>query len=486
MNLGELYGNAEYTMIVRWAEWRPGFTPTAIQLSEQYREKGLQTVWAYAGGDEDARTAYMHDIGLDVLSPHIIESYGNGEYPIPSQDHYVWLSAGLNNTPFIEIVNRDGFIVFIDDADNDYINYSFSHKREGLGYFLAKLFGGEYAEYQSTDYSADGQVHTLQTATKGAGINVVLMGDAFSDRLIADGTYENVMRSAANALFSEEPYKSFKDYFNVYYVDVVSKNEVYYGDSALDTWYGDGTSVGGDNDKVYEYAGNVLSDEQIDDALMIVMMNRDYYAGTCYMYSLDDGDYGRGPSVSYFPTSSDSATFDGLVSHEAGGHGFAKLADEYAYQSMGAVTQEVIDYRSAMFPYGWWRNGDFTGDPTQVKWSQFIADSRYEAENIGTYEGAFTYWTGAWRPTEDSIMNHNVGGFNAPSRYAIWYRINKLAYGPEWQGTYEDFVEFDKPNRTPEAIAKHKAQRRNFVEKDFVPLAPPVVIEGDWREMAKR
>lgn len=36
------------------------------------------------------------------------------------------------------------------------------------------------------------------------------------------------------------------------------------------------------------------------------------------------------------------------------------------------------------------------------------------------------------------------------------------------------------------ATAKRKAQRRNYVEKEFIPLAAPVVIEGDWREMAKR
>lgn len=488
INLGELYKKAKYTMIVRWSEQCPfseDFLRQAIPLARQYESYGLQTVWSYAGGYETPRTQFMEGTGLDRFDNHIIE-YHEWFYYHPITDHPVWSDSV---TPFVEIVNNEGNIVFIDDykVHNGYYiwryydQYSFSNRRDNLAPFLAQLFD-EWL-YESTDYSADGQVHTLQTATKGSGINVVLMGDAFSDRLIADGTYESVMRKAMDALFSEEPYKSFKDYFNVYYVDVVSKNEVYYGETALNTWYGDGTAVGGDNDKVFEYTEKILSNEQIDDALMIVMMKRDYYAGTCYMFHPIGGDYGRGPSISYFPTSSDSATFDGLVSHEAGGHGFAKLADEYAYQSMGTVPQEVIEDRSAMFPYGWWRNGDFTGDPTQVKWSQFISDSRYEAENIGTYEGAFTYWTGAWRPTEESIMNHNVGGFNAPSRYAIWYRINKLAYGPEWQGTYEDFVEFDKPNRTPEAIAKRKAQRRNFVEKDFVPLAPPVVIEGDWREI---
>ena len=64
------------------------------------------------------------------------------------------------------------------------------------------------------------------------------MGDGYSDRLIADGTYASVMQRATEAFFSEEPYKSFRDCFNVYYVDVVSKNERYTAETALDTWYG--------------------------------------------------------------------------------------------------------------------------------------------------------------------------------------------------------------------------------------------------------
>ena len=54
------------------------------------------------------------------------------------------------------------------------------------------------------------------------GINIVLMGDGYTDRLIADGTYDNTMNTAMEKLFTEEPYKSFRNYFNVYSVSVVS------------------------------------------------------------------------------------------------------------------------------------------------------------------------------------------------------------------------------------------------------------------------
>ena len=140
-----------------------------------------------------------------------------------------------------------------------------------------------------------------------------------------------------------------------------------------------------------------------------------------------------------------------------------------------------MDSRHKLEPYGWWKNVDFTSDPSAVKWSQFINDYRYAAENIGIYEGASTYSHGAWRPTENSIMRYNEGGFNAPSRYAIWYRINKLAFGPEWNGTYEDYVEYDAVNRTPAANQLRIQRTLEAKKKNLPPLAPPVVLEDSWQ-----
>lgn len=276
-----------------------------------------------------------------------------------------------------------------------------------------------------------------------------------------------------------------KDRFNVYTVNVVSATEGYeHSGQALGTGHGDGTYVYGNDSKVIEYAKKAVSEEQLDDAVIIVMMNEDAFAGTCVMYNKKSGNYGRGLSIAYFPTNSDTDTFNGLVTHEAGGHGFAKLADEYAYENLGTVPESEITSVQEMAQYGWWKNVDFTSDPAQVKWSPFISDERYSSENIGCYEGGLTYWTGVWRPTENSIMRYNTGGFNAPSRYAIWYRINKLAYGEDWNGTYEDFVSFDQSHH--QATASTKSVTRNYVEKQLPPLAPPVVVNKDWRELLSK
>ena len=357
--------------------------------------------------------------------------------------------------------------------------------------YRAYLKGYNYTDlpendtYVSSDYSKDGVVTTLQTATKGEGIDIVLMGDAYSDREIADGSYEADMEYMYDNLFTQEPFKTHKDMFNVYYVNVVSATEGYdYAGAALGGYFGDGTLVGGNDNKCFEYALNAISEDEMDEALIIVAMNSDAYAGTCYMYYPESatGDYGSGPAVAYFPKGDDQTTFAQLLHHEANGHGFAKLADEYAYEDMGAVpTDYVTQTRDQQNNWGWWKNVDFTDDVEDVRWSYFLADERYDNEGLGCFEGGLTYWSGVWRPTENSIMRYNTGGFNAPSREAIYYRIHKLAYGDSWEYDYEDFVEYDAVNRTAAASAARR-QRVNYVERAFEPTAAPVVTGRSWRQ----
>ena len=203
-----------------------------------------------------------------------------------------------------------------------------------------------------------------------------------------------------------------------------------------------------------------------------------------YYPSSTTGTYGSGTSVAYFPKGGDKETFARLLHHEACGHGFAKLADEYAYESMGTVPSDYVSQIQAQqSSWGWWKNVDFTADVSSVRWSAFIGDSRYVNEGIGAFEGGLTYWSGVWRPTENSIMRDNTGGFNAPSREAIYCRIHKLAYGDSWNYSYEDFVTYDEINRkvSSSAASRRSAGRQTRCE----PLHPPVVVGKSWKDAAK-
>ena len=372
-------------------------------------------------------------------------------------------------------IATEGTIIRVPD---EYIDNYKNSSLWGDGWY--NILGYSDELYSSTDYSEDGKVTLLNRATKGNGIDIVIMGDAYSDRQIAAGDYSADINKAIEALFSEEPYKSFRDYFNVYMVTVVSPYDGYFiGSTALGGYFGSGTLVGGNHSSVINYAQKAISDDRMDDAMLVVIMNREYYAGTCYMYSPGGtSDYGRGLSISYFPLGTNDGMLAQLILHETGGHGFAKLADEYSHQNMGRIPENKIkSYKWEIENWGWWKNVDFTSDTSAVRWSHFINDNRYANEGLGAFEGGLTYWAGVWRPTKNSIMNQNTGGFNAPSREAIYYRIHKLAYGDSWEYDYEKFVEWDKSK----GAAASKASSWH-APLQYPHTTPPVVVGHSWRD----
>lgn len=450
------------------------------ELEELYIPEGVETI------DENAFRICPR---LKILSiPSTVTSIGNVDNSQHELFYYcpvlsrVLLKAKTPPALLCPILGNSTIYVY-NDAMKCYLQDS-----EWSKYTISGVDSFEKQDdlYESTDYSQDGKTIVLQKATKGAGIDVFILGDAFSDRQIASGRYESVMRTAYAHLFSEEPYKSCQECFNVYMVYAVSKNEVYslYSETALGTYFGEGTFIGGNTDMVWNYVYRTPL-VSFNNTLAVVVLNSDRYAGTCHMYYDYEGcDYGCGDAIAYCPLSATDDLFREVLLHEAFGHGFAKLDDEYGGGT--AITETDIQWKyESPHRGGWYKNVDITDNPLTIKWKDFLSDARYQGEGIGVFEGAGTFAFGAWRPTEESIMRMS-GGFNAPSRYAIWYRIGKLAYGESWKGSYEDFVAYDAVNHTPAASARRMAQRRHYIEKPLPPLASPVVVGHSWREALER
>ena len=321
------------------------------------------------------------------------------------------------------------------------------------------------SDYASTDYSEDQKVMTLQEATVGKGIDIVFMGDAYTDKdMKPGGLYESLMRQSMEEFFAVEPYNTFRNRFNVYAVKVVSKNG-WIGDgysTALSTHFGERSEVFCDYEKCYEYALKVPSIKSRENLLVCVLVNTKRHAGTARMF--DDGTQ---TSVAAFSSNgNDPDIFGPTLRHEAGGHGFAFLGDEYV-NSSGAAPQSLVDqYSEQATRLGWWQNIDFTNDPSKIKWSVFLSDDRYKDE-VGIYEGGL-FGKGVWRPSENSIMNMNFGDFNAPSRWAIYKRIMELS-GEE--ASFDKFLEYDAVNRGKKQSSA--PMTRSAVE--WQPTAPPIV-----------
>ncbi|MDR0796981.1 MAG: hypothetical protein LBE79_13190 [Tannerella sp.] len=328
--------------------------------------------------------------------------------------------------------------------------------------------------YVKGTYS-DKEVLRLQSATVGRGVNIILMGDGYTlkDMDKQTGKYELDMRAAADHFFSVYPYTVYRDYFNVYMIAAISNQE---GISIESTgkkvdnrfesiWEG-GRSTGIDcnSDIVREYVRAIpaFSFAAMNNLTVIMPINANIYAGTCHM-ELTYEDYGNGFSISMCPVGSD---FKEVVVHEAGGHGFAKLIDEYydhpAYFPNETIPDEYKDEINEWKRYGGMENVDFYSDIKLTSWKGFAGIAKYHM--VSAFEGAYMYGKGIWRPEYNSCMNNNVLYFNAPSRWAIVRRIMRLA------GINHSFAQFLQDDRIP----AYPATTRSYVEKDFVPLAPPV------------
>ena len=340
------------------------------------------------------------------------------------------------------------------------------------------------------DDPRDGTWKTLQTATAGGtGLNIVFIGDAYTSDLIDNGTYDSDMRRAMNHFFDVEPYTSLRNMFNCYQVYAVSQDGNYNSGSstALKCKFTGGMAIMGDEDRILKYATDIseltgtsgakvsmVVDGQIyyrpyrfnGGLLVVVVLNTDRVGGSTAMYT-------SGVSIAFCPLSVKDKRFAEIIHHEACGHGFGFLADEY--EGNGTVTSSSLNQLKRYQNYGMYPNVDNTDDPDSIIWSKFLKDSRY-SPYVGIFEGGFLYSKGIWRPTEASIMRYNIGGFNAPSREAIYRRAMELNKGASYVYDFEEFAAFDAKAR-----AASEAQTRSAVETvppyDFVQFAEPVIRE---------
>ena len=399
---------------------------------------------------------YEQDITMTVTA--------NISYSIDSQPE--WISKKSDNSGVYTFTvsanttssSRSGEIIF-KNVNNSFLTVTV---KQGI------------QTYTSSDYSQDGQVTKIHSATVGKGIDVVFVGDAFADK--DQDLFNKYVKLGKEAFFTEEPFKSTKDRFNIYRIGSVSKNGIIAqegGDTKFSAQFEQGTYVGGDNNLVNSFVKASIPSVDLTKTIIFVIINKAKYAGTCHMYS-------NNQAVCYVPLCRNENEYAQTLRHEGCGHGFGKLADEYFYDSMGRIPDDEVSELKKWkgFAYGFHENVDLTSDPNTILWSKFISDSRYSGK-VGVYEGGYTYPYGVYRPTDNSIMRYNTGGFNAPSREAIYKKIMKFSEGDAWTYDYETFVAFDAPARSAEAVTRAAAQCAAVDKANFIPLAPPVMVMVD-------
>ena len=290
---------------------------------------------------------------------------------------------------------------------------------------------------------------TLQKATKGnnGGINIVLLGDGFSAKDIASGKYLNDIKQEVEYFFGIEPYKTYRDYFNVYTAIPLSTesgvgtvNTIRY--NRFNTTFTGGVGLKADYDEVFDYAlgAPTVNKGNLNQTLIIMVPNSTDYGGICQMW--EDGS-----AIAFCPQSTYDYPLDtrGVIQHEAGGHGFGKLGDEYIYHNAFidfcdcTCCGHVLEFNGAK-SLGWYDNLELTGKMHSVGWSHLIFDDRY-SDIVDIYEGGYMHNRGVFRSEPNSCMNNDIPYYSTISRESIVKRIK--AYAGETY-SFEDFVKNDK------------------------------------------
>ena len=435
-------------------------------------ENAVAKYQSAAGWSDFRRIAAHYDFSISrsemrVLNAEHSATYllrtpnGTSQWSVESCPEWVTVtpSSGVGKTEVVVTVNAmDAAEVGqfeVPYQSGSSVQYTKHAGRAGEIVFL--LEGKDYRSKMSVQQYdaevADGDVIVNQTATVGGGVNIVFMGDCFDAKDIAEGKYLDGINKAITYYFAVDPYTTYRNYFNIYTVVGMSPDTgMGTVNTIKDAKFGSQYSLDGitpDTQVTYEYAMKcpTVNEANLSQTLVVMVENTSDYGGICYMW-------GDGSAIAICPMSADAYPFDfrGIVQHEAGGHGFGKLGDEYIYhnafiQSCDCNCCSHLQEFNAAKARGWYRNMSTDADMNTVEWSHLIFHPTYSAR-VDMYEGGYFHTRGVYRSESASCMNNNIPYFSAISRQEIVERIMRYA-GMEF--SIDDFYANDNLNAGPVA-----------------------------------
>ena len=235
-----------------------------------------------------------------------------------------------------------------------------------------------------------------QGGTSEDCIDVAIVAEGYSaDEM---DTFRTDAAEAMDAIFSHEPFASYKDRFNIIAVPLVSEDS---GVSVPHAGVWKNTAIGSNFDTFYtERYLTTRNVRVLHDRLagipyehIVILANTDTYGG--------GGIYN-----SYTLTTAHHEAFRPVVVHEFG-HSFGALADEYYYDD-----QFSEYYYPDTEP---WEKNITTMKDFASKWKSMMGN-----DGVSLFEGGGYQSTGVWRGAEDCRMKTNkADGFCPVCRAAI-------------------------------------------------------------------
>ena len=389
----------------------------------------------------------MRTLNASLSQSFVLQAPANHSWSIQEKPDWVTVepASGTGKANIMvtvsEMTSSDVSTFEVNDGTFNNANYHIYDGRsaeivfqlDGIGYTCSMT-----VEQYDSEYS-DGQVQTLQSATHGPGIDIVFTGDGYDAQDIAKGVFMANAQDGYGHLFDVEPYKTYKNYFNVYAVTALSDNSgIGTLNTIVDTKFGSTFTQSRlqikSQDEVFAWAKRADASMDLSKSLVILLQNTSTYEGITYMYA-------DGSAIACCPVSTQAYPYDfrGIVQHEAGGHGFGKLADEYIYHNAfiqncrcpdGCEHPQGDDDLSTTYGQmkarGWFKNLSMTSDVSRVPWAHMVYNPQY-SNYVDIYEGGYMHTRGMFRSEATSCMNNNIPYFSAISRQAIVERIKYCA-----------------------------------------------------------
>ena len=442
----------------------------------------------------------------------------NGDF-VAGEDYYIALLPGVHDSFYMTFTSSDGT-----QKTTKYSSKTLTLNRSRITDFGTINVGDSFEETSAPI------PYIQHTTSKYATIAVIPDGYTAEelDQYVVDA------QSGINALFNTEPYKSYRDYFNVWILKVASKEsgarisdgtpaeqnrDCFFQSSWGASSYG---SMAANAGRVFSFVEANCPDivngvHTIEEVPVLIMINDTRYGGMSWNWgsgktyclvpkSYNGGTIGWGypsteaASVTALPgdtrTVTDdekdamvrntSGTWRNTLVHEFGGHSIGKLGDEYWYNSSEEPVDEIQSHGWAV-PMS--LNVSAKSSQDLVPWHELFDDdiqakmagiSLKYAERISVFQGADVSMFYRWRSERISCMIDNRFYFSTWQRYILVNRIMTLAGLPSI--SVNDFLDNDVPTdplRDGGSPVMHADGISDIVPPRMMPMLPPPVYVNE-------
>lgn len=229
--------------------------------------------------------------------------------------------------------------------------------------------------------------------------NLIVMGDGYTEADLPKFRAE--VDKHLNVMWSIEPYKSYRNYINVYAIEIISGESGISCDPSLDAprrttplsmafWGGCNKSsvqrlVTMNNTKANEYA-NLIAGSTSSNRQLLALGNSDTYGGAGGTYA----------------TATGGNAMSALISPHELGHSLGGLQDEYDYYTRGVPGGAYVGSEPSSAHHTLLTEQQMLEQ--QKKWWRWLGEESESGGKIGRYEGGLYYTKGVWRPSQHSIM----------------------------------------------------------------------------------